>query len=94
MQTDTTDRILLVNGSWGIYAPESFARRCGDYIRATPGHCGVDLDDLGEIANGPDSPDYWEAWDCVLADFRTTDARGTWYLECESDVFLVLGGDE
>lgn len=55
---------------------------------------GCDPEDLGIVAQGPDHPDYWDAWDCILRDARLVDRHGQVYcLEQDGDLWAVTIDD-
>lgn len=77
---------ILLDGSVGIYLPREFAKRFGNWQ-------GIDPEDLAILHEGPDHPDYWEAWDAVLSSASYTDDQGkTWTLYQDGDLFAVREG--
>jgi len=82
-------RILLVDGSRGIYVPRAFVRN------NSPAAWGLAVYDAGVLAEGPDNPNYWDVWDDVLAYASTTDAVGQrWYLlQDDGALFAILDKD-
>ena len=74
---------ILLDGSVGIYLPREFAEQ-------SIGWNGIDPEDLAILLEGPDHPDYWEAWDAVLSSASYTDDAGhTWTLYQDGDLFAV-----
>ena len=73
----------IIDDSHGIYIPQAFAEQ-------SIGWQGIDAEDLAILLEGPENPDYWEAWDAVLATASYTDDDGhTWTLFQDGDLFAV-----
>lgn len=76
-------RQLLLDESRGIYIPLAFVLNF-DW-RAW----NVSQEDLDTISNGPEDPEYWEAWDNVLRTAKFEQDGKTFYLEQDGDLFTV-----
>jgi hypothetical protein len=57
--------ILLVSDSCGIYVPQVFAENFGD-------NWGISGEDLAILKEGPDHEWYWETWETVLNNAKST----------------------
>lgn len=80
----------IINGAYGIHVPQVFAERFENWQ-------GIDPDDLEILRAGPDHPDYWEAWDAVLATASYKDDAGhTWTLHLgeSGDLFAIRDDHE
>lgn len=78
----------IIDSSRGIYIPQAFAEQF-------EGWHGIDPDDLAILLEGPDHPDYWEAWDAVLSSASYADDDGhTWTLYQDGDLFAVRDDHE
>jgi hypothetical protein len=85
---DEPARSCLIDGSWGIYVPERFARWAQSQTGFVILH--VTPADLDELARGPDIEGYWDLWDEIRRDAVLLDNHtGTRYwLEQDSDLFI------
>jgi hypothetical protein len=80
-------RICLVDGCRGIYAPQSLARRGLDLAKW---HLENNVADISTLLEGPDYPDYDEAWEAVLrAAWHVDDDGLRWTLEQDGDIFAT-----
>lgn len=71
----TPSKRLLVNGSRGVYVPNSFIRRYD------PDKWCIPAGDAEILRSDVDDWRYWEVWDYVLQMAQYTDADDTvWYL--------------
>lgn len=62
--------VLLIDGLRGVYVPKTFADwHCADQCILYPGL----IIDLFTLRNGPEDPEYWEAWDSLLANWKYLD---------------------
>lgn len=55
---------LLINGHYGIYVPQYFA---AVFRKKVPQELA---EDFAILSDGPKHPDYWDAWDAVLREFK------------------------
>lgn len=83
-----TEPTLIIDGHFGIYIPQIFATR---YLTAVDClRCGIPLW-AGVALGSTDSELYWEAWENVLNNYKTTDGET---LHQDQDVWLVPDGFE
>jgi hypothetical protein len=76
---------LLVNGAQGIYVPQTFVE---DYDMAT--WEGITPDQIKILAAGPDGDDcYWEVWDEVLSSATCSEAKFTFTLHQDGDLWAI-----
>ena len=77
------ERTILIDENRGIYIPQKFAE-------GFAGWRDIDEDALGILREGPDHPEYMEAWDDVLDTATWTDKRGIQFrLEQDGDLWVV-----
>lgn len=77
------ERTILLDESRGIYIPQKFAEGFEDWRN-------IDDDALFILRDGPDNPEYQEAWDEVLDTATYTDKRGIVFrLEQDGDLWAV-----
>lgn len=71
---------VIVDGAMGIYVPEQFAVRfdCAEF--------GIAAEDRAVLLAGPDHELYWDTWDEVLGEARTSDG---YTLAQDGDLFLI-----
>jgi|688.fasta_scaffold685193_2 hypothetical protein len=81
------DRILAVDGSWGIYIPQRFVERFPQF------HDHIEPDDLTILQSGPEHEHYWDVWDGICRDFSVVSEGVTYYLECDDDLFFTPAND-
>lgn len=73
--TNKPSKRLLIDGSRGIYVPNTFIRRF-DYTK-----WGIPAEDAAVLRNDVADWRYWEIWDFVIQMAQYTDDDGTvWYL--------------
>ena len=78
----------IVNGALGIYVPQAFAEEhANDFL-------GIEPEDLRILLEGPDHPDYWDAWDSVLYHAHFMHDGRTFYLYQDNDLFITDEGSE
>jgi hypothetical protein len=78
----------IVDGFYGIYIPRVFAKEyANDFL-------GIEPEDLRILLEGPDHPDYWDAWDSVLDHAHFMHDGRTFYLYQDSDLFITDEGSE
>ena len=75
--------ILLIGDNQGIFIPQTFAERYSDSWNLG------NSDALDILKEGPDHPEYWESWECVLneATFKDND-NNYWRLYQDGDVWM------
>ena len=76
--------ILLVSDSYGIYVPQVFAESFGE-------NWEISEEDLEILKTGPDHEFYWEAWETVLNNARSTcreDGKEYW-LQQDGDLWAI-----
>lgn len=80
--------VLLIDGLRGIYVPKQFAdRHCADQCRPYS-----ELEnDLSTLRNGPDDPEYWDAWDSLLNSWTYIDGSTLYQ---DQDVWVMAEGEE
>lgn len=82
--TDTANRICIIDGLHGIYVPQEFAERYGNQIQSNLAQ---------ELLEGPESSYYWEVWEEVLNTSKITFGGMIYTLEQDGDVFAVPEGE-
>ena len=75
---------LLLDEHHGIYLPQEFAKRINRKKWK-----GISKEEYKILLAGPNHPDYWLAWDDVLANAEYRDSAGKWYLYQDGPLFLV-----
>ena len=79
---------VMINSQFGIYIPQMFAKSYLEdqrWIEADP-------DEIEILGDGPDHPQYWEAWEHVLDQAKYMDKDGVeWKLWLEGDLFCYTG---
>jgi len=84
------ERELLVSDRHGQYIPQIFAQQYGHSEL-----WNIEKDDMVVLLEGPDNPDYWEAWDQVLMRTTYTDKNGVkWWLWQDGDLFAESGEED
>lgn len=78
-----TRPVCIVDGHHGIYVPQVWAERYGDYLET----CRVSQEDVVILLQGPDHSDYWEAWQDVLNDYCHEVNNVKHYLSQDGDLF-------
>lgn len=78
-----TGPVCIVDGHHGIYVPQVWAERYGDYLET----CRVSQEDVVILLQGPDHADYWEAWQDVLNDYCHEVNNVKHYLSQDGDLF-------
>ena len=74
---------ILADAACGICIPQHFADAC------YPEKWGIPQASIDVLLNGPDNPEYWDAWDWVL-DMASREHNGhTWTLHQDGDLFAV-----
>lgn len=82
-----TDARLILSDAWGINIPRGF---CDGMDADDAARLGVDFADILTCQAGPDHPDYWEAWDCILDAASATDDTGrVWRLYQDGDLWEI-----
>ena len=77
------ERTILLDENRGMYIPQAFITRY-------EGWEGISDGDRGILREGPDHPEYMEAWDDVLENATWTDKRGIQFrLEQDGDLWVV-----
>ena len=75
--------LLLIGDNQGIFIPQSFAERYGDNWFL------VNSDALDIVKEGPNHPEYWDAWSDVLDDATLTDNNNNiWRLYQDGDLWM------
>lgn len=84
-----TDVLCAVDGAWGCYAPQAFARLYGEQST-------MSAVDKRILLAGPEHEYYWETWDTVLDNVTVTcnDVTYNIYPGGNGDVFLVRADRE
>jgi hypothetical protein len=77
----------LVDGQWGIYLPQEFAKR---YNAAD---WGISDEDENILLCGPNHPDYWDVWDDVLGYAHTIHNGEIWHIYQHGDLFSIKEGE-
>lgn len=83
------DAMLWLDSARGVYIPR-------DFIERTDSNCihGVTREDMDILREGPEEPEYWDAWDTVLCNAVViepgTEKRFTLYQD--GDLWLVPEG--
>jgi hypothetical protein len=76
--------LLLINDNQGIFIPQTFAEKYGDNWFL------VNSDALDIVKEGPNHPQYWDAWSDVLDDAYLRDNDGNrWKLWQDGDLWMV-----
>ena len=76
--------LLLINDNQGIFIPQSFAERYADNWRLG------NSDALDIVKEGPNHPEYWESWECVLNEATLTDNHNNlWRLYQDGDLWMI-----
>jgi len=75
----------IIDGQWGIYIPQTFCQR---YHPEDWGFARHDQNWKSCLA-GPDDPYYWESWDTILNNARTSWDGEAVSLYQASDLFIV-----
>lgn len=76
--------ILLVSGSYGIYVPQVFAEKFGE-------NWSLEEEDLKILKEGPDHEWYWETWEIVLNNARSTckEEGKEYWLQQDGDLWAI-----
>ena len=77
-------RVCIVDGSAGVYVGREFVTR----YNMADWH--VSVDDVTALLAGPESEDYWEAWDSITgygAAYFVDSEGARWELEQDGDLF-------
>lgn len=80
---------LLVDSCHGQYMPQRFAINYDleNKFDSDGKWYGSDAFDLSTIEDGPDNPDYWEAWDNILSSTNFKQDGYTWHLHQDGDLW-------
>ena len=79
----------IIDGHHGIYVPQVFATN----FDVTMWGFAEDDEDIKILRNGPDDPEYWDAWNIVCDNANLIDPDGVrWTLYQDSDLFAVPDG--
>lgn len=83
--------VKLIDESQGRYIPQLFAKMYTSDKR----WIDADADDIEVLQLGPDTGEYWEAWEQVVYKARYMDKDGRqWSLWQEGDLFVYTGNGE
>lgn len=74
--------ILIADNHLGVYAPQFIAE--SGLLEAG----GINKSDVCVLTNGPEDEFYWEVWDVVFNEFKTSKGEILWVTE-NGDVFLA-----
>ena len=75
---------LLVPDRYGIYVPLTFAESLSENWFL------VNSDALDIVKEGPDHPEYWDAWNDVLVDASFKDNnKNLWRLYQDGDLWMI-----
>ena len=82
--------LLILDSNRGIYIPQAFALKFGDFLGSWS---NVNQDDLDTLLEGPDHEWYWEAWQNICDNAEYMGSDGAKYsLYQDGDVWLVPEG--
>lgn len=74
--------VPIVDSAYGVYIPQLFAEKANDLEFNLP------EDTRSILLEGPDHPEYWEAWDEVLnMEWKT--GRDIYSLHHDMDLYMV-----
>ena len=83
------DHQVIIPELIGVYIPRNFAWKQAEVWE------GIDPSDLNICKTGPGHPEYWDAWDNILANAYFIDStEQKWRLYQEGDLIAYTGSEE
>ena len=72
----------------GIYGPQEFIQRYSKSLKGD-GYNSLN-EDIAILEEGPEHPEYWDAWDEITTNCRVVDENGKeYYIHHDGDIWLI-----
>lgn len=85
-----SNAILFADASRGIYIPQHFAEALAEDARVVYDRNLDDWESIKPILlDGPDHPDYWEAWETTINYAKLRHGRKVYSLWQDGDLWLL-----